>query len=142
MAKNAPQRHTIAKITDRRGKVILEVTQKEYLVMESNGAIASYSEYNNIILEDGVGWNPAMLSQRPPIHIAVCAVCRKRRKPKTHGLVSLAGARLCVCGRLCCPKHRRQSSRDNKWRCPSCHRRHVLKRLLTPVFFRKREKTL
>ena len=140
MAKGGPQHNTTAAIRDRRGNVILEVTQKEYMVIESNGSLTSYSEYNNIILEDGLAWNPVMLSQKPkPILIAVCDICRKKRKPKTHGLVSAAGAKLCVCGKLCCPKHRRQSSRDNKWRCPSCHRLHKTKCLLTPFFFKKKE---
>lgn len=139
MAQSGPQRNTIATITDRKGRVILKITQKEYLVRDSKGSFTSYSEYNNIILEDGVAWNPAMLSQKPPVHIAVCDVCRKRRRPKTYGLVTVAGGKICVCGRLCCPKHRRQSLDDRKWRCPSCHRRHRMKILMTPVFFRRQE---
>ncbi len=141
MAKSGTQNKTIATITDRKGNVILEVTQKEYLVRESDGSLARYSEYNNIILEDGLAWNPSMFLQKPPIHIAVCDVCRKKRKPKSHGLVSVAGAKLCVCGKLCCPKHRRQSSRDKKWRCPACHRLHKTKNIFTPVFFKKKEST-
>jgi len=139
MAKSGPKRSTIATITDRKGDVILEVTQKEYLVKESDGSFTSYSEYNNIILEDGLAWNPSMLFQKPPIYIAVCDICRKKRQPKTHGLVSVAGAKLCVCGQLCCPKHRRQSARDNKWRCPICHHLHRTKCLFTPVFFKRKE---
>ena len=121
MAKNGPQRNTVATIRDRKGNMILEVTQKEYVVKESDGPLTAYSEYDNIILEDGLAWTPSMLGQKPPIRIAVCDICRRKRKPKTHGLVSVTGARLCVCGKLCCPKHRRQSSRDHKWRCPTCH---------------------
>ena len=141
MAKNGPQRNTVATIRDRKGNVILEVTQKEYVVKESDGPLTAYSEYENIILEDGLGWNPSMMGQKPPVRIAVCDICRKKRKPKTHGLVSVAGGRLCVCGKLCCPKHRRQSSRDHKWRCPTCHHRHIAKCILTPIFFKRKEAT-
>lgn len=137
-AKGSPNRNTVATITDSKGKVIIEIRQEEYLIIGKDGSITSYSLYNNIILEDGMAWSPALLSGPKPIHIGACDICRSRRRSKSHGLVAMAHARLCVCGKLCCPKHRRQGA-DEKWRCPSCAHKYSVKRMFRPFFFRKKE---
>ena len=139
MAKqNLPNHNTIATITDDRGRLILEVRQDEYLLMGENGAVSSYANYRNIQLVDGMAWNPSMLAASPPIHIGVCAICRERRFPfgrRSHGLVSMARARLCECGKLVCPRHRRFFRSDNIWRCPRCALKYRIKSLLRPLFF-------
>ena len=146
MAKqNLPNRNTIATITDERGEVILEITQNEYMVVE-DGSLNSYSHYHNIQLVDGMAWNPSMLTGNKPVYIGVCSICRRRSlnpfKRRTHGLVSMGRAKLCTCGALCCPKHRRLCS-DNKWRCHRCARRFTAKQIgksiLRPIFFKKLE---
>ena len=144
--QNLPNRNTIATITDDRNRVILEIRQNEYMVVE-DGSVSSYSHYHNIQLVDGMMWNPSMLNGSKPIHIGVCSICRKRGifpfKRRKHGLVAMNRAKLCPCGALCCPKHCTHSSSDGKWRCHRCHRRYVAKQIvksvLRPVFFKKKE---
>jgi hypothetical protein len=143
MAKqNLPNRNTIATITDDRGRIILEVRQDEYLLVGDDGTLTSNANYRNIQLVDGMTWNPSMLSANPPIHIGVCAVCRERRLligPRSHGLVSMARARQCECGRLVCPRHRRLFRSENVWLCPHCALKHRVKSLLRPLFFARVE---
>jgi hypothetical protein len=140
MAKqNLPNHNTIVTITDDRGRVILEIRQDEYLLMGDNGAVSSYANYRNIQLVDGLEWNPSMQATVP---IGVCAICRERRSffgRRSHGLVSMARARLCECGKLMCPRDRRFFRRENVWLCPRCALKHRIKSLLRPLFFARVE---
>ena len=139
MAKqNLPNHNTITTITDYQGRVILEVRQDEYLLTGDKGALSSYANNRSIQLVDGLAWNPSMLNARPPVLIGVCAICREPRWPlgrRSHGLVSMARARLCECGRLTCPRHRRYFRSDNTWRCPHCALKYRIKSWLRPLFF-------
>lgn len=143
MAKqNLPNHNTVATIADDRGRIILEIRQDEYLVTGNNGAVSSYANYRNIQLVDGMTWNPSMLGANPPVHVGVCAVCRKQRLllgRRSHGLVAMARARLCECGKLLCPRHRRFFRRDNMWRCPRCAFWYRVKSLLRLLFFARVE---
>lgn len=136
-----PKQNTITTITDSQGKVIVRIKQDEYIIIGNDGNPTSYTRYRNIQLVDGSTWNPAMLWAKPPIYIGVCSICRepsRRRRHPTHGLVAMARAKLCTCGILCCPKHRKLCS-DNKWRCPACVRKYHIKTFLRPMFFSRVE---
>jgi hypothetical protein len=140
MAKQAfPNQNTITTITDVHDNVIMEVRQEEYLVTESDGSISSYTHYRNITLVDGSTWSPLLLSARPPVYVGVCEICRNPSlfRRRTHGLVAMARAKLCVCGILCCPAHRRLLG--NKWLCPGCAKTYRLKSIFRPLFFERRE---
>lgn len=142
-ANIVPSQNAILTITDIQGNVVLEVRDEESLVTNSDGSITSYNRMSNIQLVCGTVWGRQMLFAKPPIYLGVCEDCRHpnislwRRQRANHGLVALHRAKLCTCGRLACPNHRRLG-KDNKWRCLSCHKKHTLGRLLRPVFFEQK----
>ena len=140
-----PSSNAIHTITDLQGEVVVEVRQNEYVVIDSDGSVTSYTHNRSIQLVDGSAWDPSMLRARPAIFVGVCEICRNRdlslfrRRRKTHGLVAMSRARICAtCGALCCPGHRRLCS-DNLWRCRRCSRRHGIKNILRPLFFERIE---
>ena len=150
MAKQGfPNQNTITTITDVHGNIAMEIRQEEYLVTESDGSISSYVHFKYIPLVDGSSWSPFLLSKNPPIYIGICETCRNPglslfgRRHKTHGLVAMARAKLCVdCGLLTCPRDRRLSKRDKKWRCLTCAKKHAVGNLLRPLFFERQEDSL
>jgi len=83
---------------------------------------------------DGFAWSAAMLRQNPPVLLASCAICRRRKRAK--GVMStLAGIKRCVhCERNCCPRHRRRGA-DGQWRCLRHHRWYRLGRLAHRILF-------
>lgn len=139
-AKGAPNQISINTIRDKHGNIVLEASQNEYVVISKDGTITSYTQYNNITLVCGTIWNPTMMYAKPPILVGVCETCRESRllKARTHGLVAMHMAKLCVCGALVCPSHRRLG-KDGKWRCPGCHSKYMIKNLLKPLFFKRIE---
>ena len=145
MAKQgSPNTNIITTITDLHDNIIVEVRQDEYLVIEKDGSITSYSNSRSIQLVDGSTWNPDMLRSKPPIYIGVCEICRDpgfsffRKQHKTHGLVAMSRAKLCECGILCCPRHRVLCS-DKRWRCHRCAKKFRLISILKPLFFERME---
>ncbi len=140
MSPQGPNQNTVTTITGVNGQTILDVRQNEYMVVQPDGSFESYTHYRYITLVDGSNWTPQMMFQKPEkFSIGVCSICRKRSlfRRRTHGLVMLTRARLCICGQLCCPKHRTLSGKH--WRCPSCARKYRLKNLIKPLFFMKIE---
>ena len=141
-SKPSPKHNTITTITDTRGKTIVRIKQGEYMVVDNKGNVTNHATFRNIQLVDGSTWNPTMLQAKPAspaFHVGVCQVCRDRRRQRpTHGLVAMARAKLCECGILCCPQHRRLCS-DDKWRCPRCSLKHKVKQFFKPMFFEQIE---
>lgn len=139
-----PSQNTIYYVQDLQGNPILEVQQKEYIVLQPNSPPALFTRYQNIQLVCGTTWNPSMLQAKPPVFIGVCEMCRHPPvslfggEQASHGLVAMYRAKLCAdCGILTCPRHR--SERDGKWRCLNCARRYRWMSLLRPIFFRREE---
>ena len=146
MAKqNTPQisarKDTITVIADINGNPILEIGLHEYTIRHPNGAHTHRRLTESIQLVCGTVWNPSLMLATPPVHVGVCEFCHRPSlsRHRTHGLVAMHRARLCVDGgELCCPSHRRLG-RDRKWRCPKHHRAHLLKSLFRPIFFEQEE---
>lgn len=136
---------TTTVIWDANGQPVIAIGLNEYIVSQPDGSMESRRLSHNIILVDGTAWNPGMLTSNPPIYIGICEQCRtfsvsglRVRRP-SHGLTTLARAKICAgCGTLCCPHHRKLGS-DNKWRCLSCSKRHAAGWLLKRIFFMKKE---
>jgi hypothetical protein len=126
-------------ITDVNGEVILEIGLHEYTIKDNDGHLIQRHVNENITLVCGTTWNPGLIDMAK-IYVGVCQPCRTAIwGPKTHGLVALHRAKLCTdCGTLVCPTHARLG-RDKKWRCTSHHRNHLLKSLLHPIFFERKE---
>ena len=135
-----PNTRTRLVLRDFDGSTIMQVGCDEYAVVHPDGSITQHRINDNILLVDGMAWNAGMLRERPPLLIGRCADCFQprffglNRDPATHGLVLLTRARLCTCGRLCCPRHRRQSP-DGKWRCRQCDLKYRIKELIKSLFF-------
>jgi len=130
-------------LLDLNGEVILETGYEDFMVFEPDGSCTQHKITSNIQLVDGLQWNPSMLMSKPPILVGVCTDCRihrfdfvsLRRKPVTHGIVSLNQSRTCDgCGKLCCPHHYKHCS-DQKWRCRSCAFKFRIKRLFLSILF-------
>ena len=141
MANGSADKSQLTVIQDKYGNVILEIGITKYMVREPDGSIKYYQKSYNIQLVDGLQWNPGMLLANPPIYVGICDSCRDicslkmfKKVMPTHGIVSLGRAKLCECGTLCCPSHRKLCS-DGKWRCLTCARKHMVKELLRPIFF-------
>lgn len=122
---------------------ILEVGVEEFMLRQPDGTITFYRKSDNLRLVCGLEWNPGFLTSNPPIFVGICPLCRKYslvglhvRKP-THGVTSLARAKQCTCGMLCCPVHRRRSPWDSRWRCLPCFRRHVVYQIIKSIFVRR-----
>jgi hypothetical protein len=121
---------------------ILEIGLEEYIVRHADGSITFYRRSDNIQLADGTQWNPGFLTTNPPVFVGVCQQCRMFsfrslhiRKP-CHGITTLGRAKLCAdCGILCCPNHRILSTRDQKWRCLGCAKKHSVKEFIKSIFF-------
>ena len=127
-------------LRDVHGEAILELGLDDYMVQHSDGSITQHKISTNIQLVDGTQWNPGMLVTNPPVYIGVCELCRNppflglgRERP-THGICTLARAKMCTdCGLLCCPRHRSKLGED--WLCPSCRRRHRFRGFFGSIFF-------
>lgn len=125
----------IIRITDSQGNVVMEIGTHEYTVTHSDGSITQRKITETITLVCGTIWNP-----KARFPIGVCEQCRKPFffRPKSHGLVALRNARKSVSGELCCPAHIRLG-KDRKYRSLRPHQWHLLRSLLKPVFFERRE---
>ena len=121
---------------DSRGRI---VARMDYLVTETeetrNGTtyMVERTLASNIVLPDGHVWNVAQGRGENAVLLCECAICKKNSRGDI-SLVPQANAVFCHdCGIRLCTKHRRCWGRQ--WRCPSCHRRHRFRRLLTWLFF-------
>ena len=144
MAQLHPNRNTtkttITEIRDMTGEVILEISMEETRIRMPDGSVVSQRSSTSIRTAGGAIWSPLQWMARPPRHVGICDQCRHpkfsffRRERPTHGIVLLKQAKLCECGMLCCPKHRRLGS-DGVWRCPACAKKHMAKEALLSIFF-------
>ena len=140
MANGSADKNQVTVIQDKYGNVILEIGITKYMVRHPDGSIDYYQKSYNIQTSDSVQWNPGFLMANPPIHIGICDQCRNpsfsffRKEVATHGIVTLGRAKLCECGTLCCPAHRKLCS-DGRWRCLACAKKYMVKELLRPIFF-------
>lgn len=150
MAKNhgAANHHVTTQIKDENGNIILEIGMREYMVTDSNHNTTIHKVSESIQLVDGLEWNPslAMASGKDRVLLGVCRRCRSRRvlpwSRRGHGLCSAKNLKICAdCGTSgLCPRHRKKSRIDNRYRCPRCHSWHRLKYLIRPLFFRRVER--
>ena len=131
-------------IHDADGEPVLVIGMREFTVIEADGTICEYKYGDNIVLEDGLVWNPSMMMQANPVLLATCTACRKqppslfRRRRTLHGLVGEHNARVCAdCGAVSCPRHCRLIGQ--RWRCLPCSRRHRILRAIRPLFFSREE---
>ena len=138
---NPPNTYSKTVLLGINGELILQIGFDDYIVVQPNRSISQYKISANIALVDGTFFNPSLLLAKPPIYIGVCELCRHPpflglgRKKATHGIVTLARARICAdCGLLCCPKHRSKHSGD--WLCPSCRRKRRFTGFLGAIFLR------
>jgi len=149
MAKQSGPQNVVSKdkvsvITDINGETVIEIGSKQYTVRDSQGALTHRLLDQFLQTVDGMQWNPNMLFTKPPIYVGICQQCRDGtsllKRNKTHGIVTLNRAKLCVdCGTLSCPSHRKLG-RDQRWRCLKHHRLHLLDRLLLrPIFFERED---
>ena len=135
------RKDTTTIITDMNGDTILEVGMQEYTIKHSDGSRTHRRISQSVQLVCHTIWDPSMRLAKPPVHVGVCDECRKPSlfHRRSHGLVALHKAKLCVDGgELCCPLHRRLGS-DQKWRCPQHHKTHQLKSLFRPIFFERKD---
>ena len=143
MAKqNNPQmsarKDTITQITDINGDIIVEIGLHEYTIKHSDGSRTHRCISETMQTVDGTIWSPAVMARLP---VGVCEQCRQPSffSRKTHGIVAMHRAKLCVDGgELCCPSHCKLG-KDQKYRCLRHHRQHLLKSLLHPIFFERKE---
>lgn len=131
-------------IYDAYGSLVLLIGMSEFLVIEADGTASEYKCGDNIVLEDGVVWNPSMLMHANPVLLATCSLCRRQRgslfghRRAAHGLLSAHNARVCAgCGAVTCPRHRRLVGR--RWYCLGCSRTKHFKHALRSIFFRREE---
>ena len=132
-------------IRDVAGTPIFQCNSHEYTVFEPSGAVSIRKISDNMVLEDDVVWNPAMLAGRRPVRVVVCAVCRRpsrrglRLVAGSHGLCTEANASRCAtCRRMLCPKHTCRCA-DDEARCPTCARSFKHRLWLKSVFFERVE---
>ncbi len=134
-------------IRDMFGAPILIITHAVIYELQGNNYIERRRN-ETIELSDGFEWHAGMLSANPPIHISVCNLCRYPlpavfpERP-TSGLVRTSSLEYChECGLGICPKHRRRSRYDRRWRCLKCHKsfqkKTIVKRTLRSIFCTRR----
>jgi hypothetical protein len=144
MAKNRSDdvdTHDITRtVIEDNGRVIAELGAEEVTHSDPDGTITTIRTSRNLVTSDRMVFNAGMLVANPPIYIGVCDLCRTyqvslfRRQRPTHGITTLARLKECECGAACCPRHRVLSPWDQKYRCPSCARKHAFGRLLRFIF--------
>ena len=141
---NLPNRNTAVVLRDLNQRPILTVSERQFSVRDGHGNTTYHNISESIQLACGTIWDTSFLTNRPPIYLGICNFCREprfslfRRNHRSHGIIALHRGKLCVCGVLVCPSHRRRG-RDGKWRCLSCARKDRLKNIIRPLFFERKE---
>ena len=137
---NAPSlRRTDTVICDTDGTEILCIGMAEMTLRHADGTVEVLKSHDNILLGDGSIWSGAMMLGKPPVLLAVCRYCRSPigsfpwRGPPSHGLLRLTMAKLCTCGEVTCPKHRKHV--NGRWRCLRCARHDRVKGLISRLLF-------
>ena len=138
------RRENLTVLQDLDGREILRIGLHETTIKQPgiNGALEVYKTHDNIRLVDGSMWNAMMLMEKPPVNLAVCAICRHPpwklfgQEQPTHGLLRLNNAKTCPCGHLVCRAHRKRCD-DGVWRCLPCARRWQWGQRILGVFFSK-----
>ncbi len=136
--QNMNENANLTRITDQRGELVLELGTHETFIMVPGQLPITQTINEDFVLSCGTVFNiDMMFTMNPPILIGTCDQCRyptNKKDTPTHGIVTISRAKLCVCGTLCCPKHRKLGS-DNKWRCIKCHKKHKLISFFRKLFF-------
>lgn len=140
-----PIRHRIrTRYVDDDGMELYAARYEERVTRDPSGSLIKETEAENTVLSSGEFFNPSMSSGPKPLLMAgACSVCRDSRAMsfwtkarRTHALCNVRSLLPCTkCGRPTCPLHRRQSRHDHQWRCPRCHRRHMVWSLLLAILF-------
>lgn len=133
---------TETEIRDAEGNRIDSFRATDGIALDEDNHRIQRAWHEARITSDGFAWHPGML--QAGIHIGQCALCASppwtfpsRSRPTT-GLVRIASAVHCGrCGRLLCPRHRREV--DGKVLCIPCARRRRFWRLLDRIFFAREE---
>ena len=133
------KQHIITIYRDEEGNEIQTAEYLEETTRSGNGSVIIEKTAENFATADGIVTNPSQASDR---ELGICGVCNTtpsvlpwQRRPTTR-LCSVEHLKHCSdCGLPTCPRHRRRSSKDRKWRCLSCHRKHWWASLLSPLFF-------
>jgi len=142
--QNIASKDEVTVIADLKGDVVVEIGRRQYTVRNSQGGMVHRQINQSMQTVDGMQWNPTMQNTKPPIYVGICQQCREGtsilNQSKSHGIVTLPRAKLCVkCGTLSCPAHRKLG-RDQRWRCLKHHRLHLLNWLmLRPLFFERKD---
>jgi len=151
MAMQRPNTHveqeTITHLKDETGEV-LETFEYREERETINGRVIARKTAECRTLSTGELYHPGLSAGPHPVMMAAaCPLCGTKpsifpwRRRRTTRLCNAADLKACSeCGMHICSRHRRRSSRDHRWRCLSCHRKHwVWANLLGPLFLREPE---
>ena len=137
---------THTRILDESGEEIYATEHVEETRHDPrNGSVNTVKRGRSTTLSSGEVYHVGMSAgQRPVMLTGVCELCRVRlslrRRRRTHGLTNVKHLKRCSrCGRAVCPRHRKRSRFDRRWRCIRCHRWHRLKCALLWMLFREEE---
>ena len=133
---------TETRVFDEEGREIYTGRYSQETVHDpQDGSVTTCTEAESTTLTTGETYHPGMSNGPNPIMLTgICEACRdSNRWPwsgrRTHGLTNAQHLKHCHdCGMPLCPRHRRQSRIDRKWRCLKDHRRHMLKHYLRCIF--------
>ncbi|MBI9018562.1 MAG: hypothetical protein JEZ07_15020 [Phycisphaerae bacterium] len=130
-----PGKKITTRIHDRYGNIAAEISYDSGWYIDSSGIPKIISESTAIQLMDGSVWMPIHWQmQNGAVFIGVCDICRETKY--SHGLVQLAKAKSCTCGKLICPVHAQKCS-DGVFRCPDCHKGFSFKSFFRSLFFKE-----
>jgi hypothetical protein len=137
------KQHIVTVFRDQEGNEIHSTVYSEEVTRLPDGSVVTEKSAENYALVSGELTNP---SQAAALPVGVCALCGATpsilpwQRRTTTRLCSMEHLKHCVsCGRPLCPRHRKRSEKDRKWRCLSCHRKHWWASLLSPLFFEEVE---
>jgi len=128
---------------DEEGNEIHRAQYRKKVRRQPNGSLVVETSAENFALSSGEITNPNEAANRP---VAVCAFCGTtpsiwpwRRRPTTR-LCSVEHLKYCSdCGIPVCPRHRRRSAKDSRWRCTRCYKKHWWACLFSPLFLKEIE---
>lgn len=144
MAKDFEER-TDTVIYNRHGQEELRVGSRTRTETDDDDNEVEITEAENIETADGTVWNSTVAEQLGKDGmLKACDDCTARsrrlfgrRQPQSRYSLAANIRRCHKCGKNVCSRDLRISTADNRVRCCSCHRWHVLFRVLTFIFFRR-----
>ena len=149
MARTRPQgairQRTKTRIFDESGQEIYATEYSSETIQDpQDGSVSTVKEAENTTLTTAESYNIGMsVGPKPVLRTGVCNLCRTARprflwsrRRVTHGLTNVLRLNACTeCGLPACPRCRRQSPYDRKWRCLKHHRLHKWMMRLQAIFF-------